>query len=38
MIHPLPAGDPFTWGLITAGTVLDGVPFRLDVREAGHAQ
>lgn len=25
--QPLPAGDPFTWGAVTRGTVLDGVPY-----------
>ena len=25
--EPLPAGDPFTWGLINAGTCLAGTPF-----------
>lgn len=26
----LVAGDPLTWGLITAGTLLDGVPYPID--------
>lgn len=25
---PLPAGHPYTWGLLTKGTILEGVPFR----------
>lgn len=25
--HPLPAGHPETWGLLTRGTVLDGTPW-----------
>ena len=25
---PLPAGDPLTWGAITKGTVMDGLPYR----------
>jgi hypothetical protein len=26
-LYPLPPGDPLSWGIITAGTVLEGVPF-----------
>ena len=29
--EPLPAGDPRTWGPITAGTVLEGSPYPLPV-------
>lgn len=29
--EPLPAGHPRTWGAITAGTVLEGMPYPLPV-------
>ena len=27
----MPAGHPLTWGLLTAGTVLDGAPYPFPV-------
>lgn len=33
--EPLPAGHPVSWGAITVGTLLDGEPYLLRVRETG---
>lgn len=34
---PLPAGHPISWGLLTAGTSLDGAPYQLPENGIGQA-